>query len=92
MEEYHLQENAKISACLSVFLILHPSIHPSICLFIYRSTAFCWAVGLLGQGISPSQGSYLYKDRSQKKRTQTSMLQMGFGPTTSVFERAKFMP
>jgi hypothetical protein len=54
-------------------------------------TALCWAlaafsvswsytqsVGLLGRGISPSQGS-----------TQTSMPWAGFEPTNRVFERAK---
>jgi hypothetical protein len=44
--------------------------------------------GLLGRGISPSQGRYLHK---QNKRTQTSMSQVGFEPTIPVFERAKMV-
>jgi hypothetical protein len=38
------------------------------------------SVGLLGRGISPSQGRYL---------TQISMPQVGFEPMIPVFERAK---
>jgi hypothetical protein len=45
------------------------------------------SVGLLGRGISPSQGRYL--TRTQNKHRQTSMSRMGFEPTIPVFERAK---
>jgi hypothetical protein len=49
------------------------------------------SVGLLGRGISPSQGRYLHTEqhKTQNKRTQTSMPRVGFEPTTPVFERAK---
>jgi hypothetical protein len=65
----------------------------SYCLTYNGCTALCWtlaafslsqsftqSVGLLGQGISPSQGRYLHTGHN--KRTQISMLQ-------EVFERAK---
>jgi hypothetical protein len=45
------------------------------------------SVGLLGQGISPSQGSYL--TQTQNKHKQTSMPGVGFEPTIPVFERTK---
>jgi hypothetical protein len=60
--------------------------------FVNGSTAHCWTcrfsaslsytqlVGLLGRGINPSQGHYL--TQTQNKRTQTSMLRVGFEPTT----------
>jgi hypothetical protein len=68
---------------------------------IYGSTVFCWnlaafwvsysytqSVGLLGRGISPSQGRYLHTEQpiqTQNKRTQTFMSWVGFAPTTPVF-------
>jgi hypothetical protein len=43
--------------------------------------------GLLGRGISPSQGRYLHTEQhKQNKSTETSM---GLEPTIPVFERAK---
>jgi hypothetical protein len=45
------------------------------------------SIGLLGRVISPSQGRYL--TQTQNKRTQASMLRVGFEPTIQVFERAK---
>jgi hypothetical protein len=51
---------------------------------------FTQSVGLLGRGISPSQGRYLHTElHKQNKRTQTSMPQVGFEPTIPLFERAK---
>jgi hypothetical protein len=51
---------------------------------------FTEMVGLLGQGISPSQGRYLHTGQhKQNKRTETSIPQVGFEPTIPVFERAK---
>jgi hypothetical protein len=51
---------------------------------------FTRSVGLLGRGISSSQGLYLHtRQHKQNKRTQTSMPQVGFEPTIPVFERAK---
>jgi hypothetical protein len=48
------------------------------------------SVGLLGRGISPSQGRYLHTEQhKQNKSTQTSILRVGFEPTIPVFERAK---
>jgi hypothetical protein len=52
---------------------------------IYKQSA-----GLLGRGISPSQGRYIHTEQhKQNKRTQTSMPHVGFEPTIPVFERAK---
>jgi hypothetical protein len=57
----------------TIYRPIHPSVHPSIHPSMYGSTALCWAlavfqflysytqtVGLLGRGISPSQGRYLH--------------------------------
>jgi hypothetical protein len=47
-------------------------------------------VGLLGRGISPSQGRYLRtRQHKQNKRTQTSMSQVGFEPTIPASVRSK---
>jgi hypothetical protein len=77
----------------------YPSIHLSIYLWLYGpllglgrffSSSFTQSVGLLGRGISPSQGCYLHTGQhKQIERTQTFMPQMGFEPTIPVFERAK---
>jgi hypothetical protein len=45
------------------------------------------SVGLLGRGISPSQGRYL--TQTQNERTQTSVSRVRFEPTIPPFERAK---
>jgi hypothetical protein len=51
---------------------------------------FIQSVGLLGRGISPSQGRFLHTgQRKQNKRTHTSIPQVGIEPTISVLERAK---
>jgi hypothetical protein len=48
------------------------------------------SVGLLGQGISRSQGRYIYTEQhKQNKRTQTPMSRVRFEPTIPAFERAK---
>jgi hypothetical protein len=48
------------------------------------------SVGLLGRGISSSQGHCLHRTtQTQNKRTQISMPRVGFEPTIPVFERAK---
>jgi hypothetical protein len=48
------------------------------------------SVGLLRQGISPSQGRYQHTEQHKhNKRTQTSMPQVGFEPTIPAFERPK---
>jgi hypothetical protein len=50
-----------------------------------------YTVGLLGWGISPSQGHYYLhtKQHKQNKRTQTSMPRVGFEPMIPAFEWAK---
>jgi hypothetical protein len=67
------------------------------------STVLCWSlgrffsfliliqsVGLLGRGISPSQGRYLRRTTQiQNKLTQTSMPWVGFEPSIPAVERAK---
>jgi hypothetical protein len=51
---------------------------------------FTQSVGLLGRGISQSQGRCLHIGQyKQNKRTQTYMLRVGFEPTIPVFEKAK---
>jgi hypothetical protein len=46
-------------------------------------------VGLLGCGISPTQGLYLHKSHNTEKRRHTSMPRAGFEPVIPVFERPK---
>jgi hypothetical protein len=50
---------------------------------------FTQSVGLLGRGISQSQGRYLHTDITNNKRTQISMPEVRFEPTIPVFERTK---
>jgi hypothetical protein len=57
---------------------------------------FTQLVGLLGRGISPSQGRYLHTAQhstaqTQNKSTHTSMPRVGFEFMISVFERAKIV-
>jgi hypothetical protein len=70
---------------------------------VHGSTTLCWtlvafsvscsitqSVGLLGRGISPSQGRYLHRTaQTENKSTQTSMSYVGFEPTIPMFELAK---
>jgi hypothetical protein len=77
----------------------------SIYLSIYGCTALCWALaassvswyftqwrGLLGRGISRSQGRYQHRTiQTQNKRTQSSIPRVGFEPTAPVFEWAKMV-
>jgi hypothetical protein len=79
------------------------SLHQQLCLSIYGSTAivdlgrffnfliYTQSVGLLGRGISPSQGHYLHtvqhKHRISSQRHPC--LEWDSKPTSSVFERAK---
>jgi hypothetical protein len=59
-------------------------------LFFSVSWSCTQSVRLLGRGISPPQGCYLHRTtQTQNKRTQTSMLWVGFEPTIPAFERAK---
>jgi hypothetical protein len=47
------------------------------------------SVGLLGRGISPTQGRYLHTEQHQQnKHTQTSMLRVRFESMIPLFERA----
>jgi hypothetical protein len=58
--------------------------------FFCFSHLFTQSVGLLGRGMSPSQGRYLHTGQhKQNKRTQTSISQVGFEGTIPVFEQAK---
>jgi hypothetical protein len=48
------------------------------------------SVGLLGRGISLSQGRYLHTEQYKHRiNTQTYMPRVGFEPIIPVFERAK---
>jgi hypothetical protein len=69
-------------------MVLQPFVGPwPLFQFLNLFTQF---VRLLVWGIRPSQGRYLHTEQhTQNKRTQTSMPEVGFEPTTPVFERAK---
>jgi hypothetical protein len=57
---------------------------------LFSFLIYIQSVGLLVQGISPSQGLYLHTEEyKQNKLTQTSMPRVGFELTTPVFERGK---
>jgi hypothetical protein len=80
------------SLSLFVFLLLPlQSIgHPWNALFHFSFLILGQSVGLLGRGISTSQGLYLHRTtQTQIKRAQTFIPQVGFEPTVLVFERAK---
>jgi hypothetical protein len=48
------------------------------------------SVGLLGRGISPTQGRYVHwTTQTKNKRRQTSIPCVGFEPTIPVFERSR---
>jgi hypothetical protein len=50
---------------------------------------FRQSVGLLGRGISPSEGRYLHRTtQTQNKRRRTPMTWVGFEPMIPAFERA----
>jgi hypothetical protein len=56
------------------------------------SLSYIQSVGLLGRGISPSQGRYVHMTTQiQNKRTQTSMPWVWFEPMIPDFERAKIV-
>jgi hypothetical protein len=62
--------------------------HPWNAFFHFSFLILRQPVGLLGRGISPSQGRYLHRT-TQTQNTQTSMPWVGFEPTIPVLERAK---
>jgi hypothetical protein len=83
---------------VQLLFVAKQSDEKEVCLSIYGSTAlsldlglfsvswsFTQSVGLLGQGISPSQGRYLHTQKS----TQTCMPQVRFEPMIPVFEVEK---
>jgi hypothetical protein len=87
-------------ACLSMYLSMYLSVYLSIygsAVRVYLGRFFSFliytqSVGLLGRGISPSQGRYLRRTtQAQNKRTQASMPLVGFEPTIPVFERGKMV-
>jgi hypothetical protein len=74
----------------------------SIYIYVYGSTALgdlgrffslfihTQSVGLLGKGISLSQGRYLHTEQQRHRlNAQTSMPRVGFELTIPIFERAK---
>jgi hypothetical protein len=57
---------------------------------IFNFLIYTQSVGLLGRGISPSQGRYLHTEQhKQNERTQTSMPRVGFESTTLMSERGE---
>jgi hypothetical protein len=85
--------------CLSTLLILNIVLNNSyfcevihIYIFLIRTLALIYrhSVGLLGRGIGPSQGLYLYTGlHNTEKCRQTSMAWVGFEPTVPVTKRQK---
>jgi hypothetical protein len=64
--------------------------HPWNVMFHFSFLVLRVSVGLLGRGISSSQGRYLHRTtQAQNKRRQTSMPWVGFEPMIPAFERAK---
>jgi hypothetical protein len=60
--------------------------------FHFSFLIFRQSVGLLGRGISPSQGRYLHRTtQTRNERRQTSMPRVGFEPTTPGVKRAKIV-
>jgi hypothetical protein len=80
-----MNESINQSISLSIYLSIYLSIHLPTYLWLYSLLLdlgrffsfvifFTQTVGLLGRGISPSQGRYLHTTtQTQNKRTQTSM-------------------
>jgi hypothetical protein len=92
--------NCSMHACMSVtFLGVSPSQYLSLYVFtglllelgrFSISQSYTQLVGLLGRGISPSQGRYLHTEQhKQNKRTQIPMPWVRFEPTIPEFERGK---
>jgi hypothetical protein len=74
-----MKPTSPLSVCLSMGLQLFQFLD-----------LFTQSVGLLGRGISPSQGRYLHTGQhKQNKRTQTFMPQVEFEPTIPLFEWVK---
>jgi hypothetical protein len=85
---------------LSIYISIYLSIY-SCCSHLEHRTAvkrfvslqflnLRQSVGLLGRGISPTQGRYLHRTtQTQNKRRQTSLLWVGFEPTIPAFEQEK---
>jgi hypothetical protein len=74
-------------SCIYLWLYSPCGIWPLFSFLIYTQS-----VGLLGQGISPSQGRCLHTEQHKHRitaHTQTSMRRVGFEATIPVFERAK---
>jgi hypothetical protein len=78
--------------------MFHDAMPLSVCLSVALrplfsvSSSFTQSVGLLGRGMSQSQGRYQHTTaQTENKRTQTSMTQAEFEPTIPVFEQAKIV-
>jgi hypothetical protein len=63
---------------------------PLFFFLVFRNPTHSWQASLYVE-INPSQGRYLHtgQHKAQNKRTQTSMLRVGFENTPPVFKRAK---
>jgi hypothetical protein len=92
------------STYLFIYLPIYLSTYLSIYLSIYGSRALCWvlaaflfpwsstqSVGFLGRGITPSRRQLPAHGtvQTKNKRTQTSIPQVVFEPTTPLFKRSK---
>jgi hypothetical protein len=88
-EEFHKFAFRWILFFLSMALPAHSGLRP----LTQFHNHFSQPVGLLGRVISPSQGRYLntgqHKHRINAYTHKTSMMWVGFKPTTPASERAK---
>jgi hypothetical protein len=97
-----VRPSVRLSIYLSIYLPIYLSIYFCSCFSHLEHRASVkrfvslqflnlrQSVGLLGKGISQTQGHYLHRrTQTQNKRRQTSMSWMGFEPTIPEFERTK---
>jgi hypothetical protein len=86
-----LTERNKYAKILFTMYYLPMALHPLWILATFFSFLIrTQSVGLLGQGISPSQGRYVHKTtQTQNKRAQTFTPRLGFELMIPIFEQEK---
>jgi hypothetical protein len=72
----------KLQCGPSIITIIITALQP----WLGLSSCYTQSVGLLGRGISPSEGRY--RHTTQNKHTDTPTPRVGFEPTVPVFEQA----
>jgi hypothetical protein len=87
-KEQTIANRYSIIIIIIIIIILWPPLWPSGQSALTLPPPPIQSVGLLGRGVSPTQGLYLYAGQHrQSKHTQTSMPRVGFPPTIQLFER-----